>query len=111
MNPMIIGHRGSPLEAPENTVSSVKKAVEAGADAVEIDVQKTKDNNIVVIHDENVDRTTDGKGFVKNLTLKEIKKLKIKNSNERMPLLQEIIDAAKGKAKLIIEIVSDINKL
>ncbi|MBW2976807.1 glycerophosphodiester phosphodiesterase [Candidatus Woesearchaeota archaeon] len=104
MKPMIIGHRGSPLEAPENTVSSVKKAIKAGADGVEIDVQKTKDSSIVVIHDEKVDRTTGGKGFVKNLTLKEIKKLKIKSSDERIPLLQEIIDAAKGKAKLIVEI-------
>jgi len=110
MRPLISGHRGSPFKAPENTVSSVKKAIAEGADAVEIDVHKTKDNQIVVIHDDKVDRTTNGKGYIKDFTLSELKKLKI-NNNEKIPLLQEIINITKGKAKLIIEIkVKNIEK-
>jgi len=108
MQPKILGHRGSPFEAPENTISSVKKAIAAGVDAVEIDVHQTKDNHIVVIHDDKVDRTTNGKGYVKEFTLNNLQQLKIKyndkNTDEKIPLLQEIIDLTKNKIKLTIEI-------
>ena len=68
-----IGHRGARAYAPENTLASFKKALEIGVDAIELDVRKTKDNQIVVIHDEDVKRTTNGEGLVCELTLKEIK--------------------------------------
>lgn len=71
----IFGHRGSAGTRPENTMISFIEAKQAGADGIELDVQLTKDGEVVIIHDEKVDRTTDGKGYVKNLTLKEIKKL------------------------------------
>ena len=57
-----IGHRGARAYAPEDTLTSFKKAIEIGVDAVELDVRKTKDNQLVVIHDADVKRTTDGEG-------------------------------------------------
>ncbi|MBN6206754.1 glycerophosphodiester phosphodiesterase [Ralstonia pickettii] len=69
----IYGHRGAMGEYPENTLLSFKQAIEQGADGLEIDVQLTKDGEVVVIHDERLDRTTTGSGFVKDLTLNEIK--------------------------------------
>jgi len=111
MNPFISGHRGNPYSGPENSISSVKQALSIGVDAVEIDVHTTKDKRIVVIHDDKVDRTTDGKGYVKNFTLKQLKKLKLRIpgskrnfSSENIPTLQEIINVVKGKVKLIIEV-------
>lgn len=70
-----IAHRGFKGKYPENTMLSFKKAIEVGADGIEFDVQLTKDNEVVIIHDETLDRTTDGKGYLKDYTLDEIKKL------------------------------------
>jgi len=98
-----IGHRGAKGYEPENTLLSIKKAIEQGVNAVEIDVHRTKDNKIVVIHDDKVDRTTDGKGFVKDMTLEQLKKLDA-GKKEKIPTLQEVIDLVKGKIKLIVEI-------
>lgn len=67
-----IGHRGAAGYEPENTFRSFEKALELGADAIEFDVQKTKDGKLVIIHDETVDRTTNGKGSLNNFTLKEL---------------------------------------
>ncbi len=61
-------HRGFSGKYPENTMLAFEKAVEAGADGIELDVQLTKDGEIVIIHDETIDRTTDGKGFVADYT-------------------------------------------
>src|SRR5450830_1757340 len=74
---LVLGHRGEPRLAPENTVASfalVRDDLGHGVDGAECDVQMTKDGELVVIHDENVDRTTDGHGWVKDLTLQEIRK-------------------------------------
>ena len=68
-----VGHRGAKAYEPENTLRSFKKAIELGVDAVELDVRRTKDDEIVIIHDANVDKTTNGEGLVSELTLKEIK--------------------------------------
>lgn len=70
-----IAHRGFKSKYPENTLLSFKKAIEVGADGIEFDVQLTKDKEVVIIHDETLDRTTDGKGYVKDFTLSELKKL------------------------------------
>ena len=67
-------HRGFSGEYPENTMLAFRKAVEAGADGIELDVHFTKDKEIVVIHDETIDRTTDGKGEVESFTLERLKK-------------------------------------
>ena len=68
-----IGHRGARAYAPENTLTSFKKAIEIGVDAVELDVRRTKDNQLVVIHDADIKRTTNGEGLVSELTLAQIK--------------------------------------
>ena len=67
-------HRGFSGKYPENTMLAFEKAVEAGAEGIELDVQLTKDGEIVIIHDETIDRTTDGKGFVADYTYEELKK-------------------------------------
>ena len=76
----ILGHRGYCGRYPENTMLSFQKAIETGADGIELDVHETKDGELVVIHDETVDRTTDGHGSICELTLAEIRKL---NANMR----------------------------
>lgn len=73
--PRVIGHRGAAGVAPENTLISFERAIAAGAEIVELDVHATKDGEVVIIHDETVERTTDGRGTLKALSLAEIQKL------------------------------------
>jgi glycerophosphoryl diester phosphodiesterase len=98
-----VGHRGARAYEPENTLRSFKKALELGVDAVELDVRKTKDNEIVVIHDADVKRTADGEGLVSNLTLREIKTLS-SEKNEKIPTLEEALDFLNKKVKVFIEL-------
>jgi len=98
-----IGHRGARAYEPENTLRSFKKALELGVDAVELDVRRTKDGEIVVIHDAEVDRTTNGKGLVGDLTLKEIKEL-VTEKGEKIPTLEEALDFLDKKVKILIEL-------
>jgi glycerophosphoryl diester phosphodiesterase len=98
-----IGHRGARAYEPENTLRSFKKALELGVDAVEIDVRATRDGEIVVIHDAEVDRTTNGKGLVNQLTLKEIKQLRTEK-DERIPTLEETLRFLDKKVKVLIEL-------
>lgn len=72
-NVLIWAHRGASGYLPENTIPAFKKAIELGADGVELDIHKTKDGELVVIHDELIDRTSDGKGWVKDFTLEELR--------------------------------------
>lgn len=73
--PLILGHRGAPLECPENTFGSFRRAMEHGADGVELDVQRSADDAPVVIHDLTLDRTTDGRGEVRAHTWAELSRL------------------------------------
>jgi glycerophosphoryl diester phosphodiesterase len=98
-----IGHRGARAYAPENTLTSFKKALEIGVDAVELDVRKTKDNQIVVIHDADVKRTTNGEGLVSELTLKEIKSFSAEGG-EKIPTLEETLDFLDKKVKVFVEL-------
>lgn len=86
----IWGHRGAYHFAPENTLTSFQMAADMGADGVELDIQLTRDNEIVVIHDETVDRVSDGHGYVKDLTLSELKKLNANKRGLTPPLFMEI---------------------
>ena len=70
----IFGHRGFSGKYPENTMLSFRKAVEAGVDGIELDVHLTKDDRLVIIHDETIDRTSNGSGWVKDMTLDELRK-------------------------------------
>jgi glycerophosphoryl diester phosphodiesterase len=80
----IFAHRGFSAAFPENTMKAFIEAEKAGADGLEIDVQLTKDGEVVVIHDESVDRTTNGTGFVKDLTYKELRKLDASYKNKKL---------------------------
>lgn len=86
---LVIAHRGASAYEPENTLRSVEKALELGADMVEVDVRASRDRHIVVMHDPVVDRTTNGKGYVKDMTLKELKKLDA-GLGEKIPTLHEV---------------------
>jgi glycerophosphoryl diester phosphodiesterase len=98
-----IGHRGARAYEPENTLRSYKKALEIGVNAVELDVRKTKDNQLVVIHDADVKRTTNGKGLVSELTLKQIKEFSTEKG-EKIPTLKEALDFLDKKVKILIEL-------
>jgi len=111
-NPIIIAHRGLDETYPENTIIAFKAALEKGM-AIEIDVRGTKDEELVVVHDDTVDRTTDGSGSVANMTLVELKALDAGSwwgeefSGERIPTLMETFDAVQqygtAETTLIIE--------
>jgi len=102
-NILIIAHRGASNLAPENTLKSFTKAIELGADYVEFDVHLSKDEEIIIIHDENTLRTTGKEGLIKKMTLQEIKKLDA-GEGEKIPTLDELIELAKGKIRLQLEI-------
>lgn len=98
-----IGHRGARAHAPENTIKSFAKGIELGVNAIEFDVRQTKDGKIIVMHDDTVDRVTDGKGKVKDLTLEEIKTLVI--AGEKVPTLGEALDFIDKKVdRIVIEL-------
>ncbi|MBN1800460.1 MAG: glycerophosphodiester phosphodiesterase [Candidatus Lokiarchaeota archaeon] len=100
---IVIGHRGANKIAPENTIKSFEKAIALKADFIEFDVHLSKDNRIVVIHDDNTKRTTGTKGKVKNMTLKDLKQLNA-GEGEQIPTLEEVIECTTGKINLQIEI-------
>ena len=100
---IIMGHRGASKIAPENTLKAFKEAIRLKADAIEFDVQKTVDDEIVIIHDYDTLRTTGTEGIVEQMTLKELKKLNFGNG-EQIPTLLELIELAKDKISLNCEI-------
>lgn len=91
----IYGHRGSMGNYPQNTLLSFKKAIEQGADGIEIDVHLSKDGEVVIIHDEAVDRTTNGSGYVKDFSLAELKKFDA-GQGEQIPTLKELYQLLSG---------------
>ena len=113
--PAITAHRGSSLEAPENTIASIEKAIEDGADYAEIDVRLTRDGSVVLIHDASLKRTagTDAKVWEKNL--EDLRELDVgalfsqEYKGERIPTLDEVIDVASGRIRLNIEIKTSSN--
>lgn len=99
----IIGHRGAYGYEPENTLRSVAKAIELGADMVEIDVFVLPTGEIIVIHDDRVDRTTDGHGLTLDMSFAELRALDA-GKGECIPTLQEVIDYTDKRVPLNIEI-------
>jgi len=95
--PLVIAHRGAPRWAPENTLSSFKKALELGADMIELDVRACATGEAVVFHDRKVDRITNGRGRIDHMSFRDIRKLKIRRSPsgpegcERIPTLDEVL--------------------
>lgn len=108
----IIAHRGNSCCAPENTISAINQAFDMNADHLELDIRLTSDGELVLMHDEDVARTTDGKGLVSGLTLSDIKNLDagswMDNSytGEQVPTLTEALIASKGKGKILLDVKS-----
>ncbi|CAD5243792.1 glycerophosphodiester phosphodiesterase family protein [Thermococcus camini] len=100
---IVLGHRGYSARYPENTLLAFKKAVEAGANGIELDVWLTKDGEVVVIHDDTVDRTSNGSGKVKDMTLNELKSLDFGNG-EMIPTLEETFEALPEDILINVEI-------
>lgn len=107
-----IAHRGASGYAPENTIAAFDKAVQMKADYIEIDVQRSKDGKLVVIHDTTVDRTTEGTGYVKDLTFDQLRSLDAGSwkgeqfVGEKIPTFDEILDRYRGKIGILIELKS-----
>ncbi len=96
-----IAHRGGLAYAPENTLAAFRSAIDQGVDWLEFDVQMTKDGALVVIHDETVDRTTNGTGAVRDLSLEQIHSLDA-GQGEKVPTFQEVVELAKRRGARIL---------
>ena len=106
---MIIAHRGGALLGTENSLSCIEKGIATGADMVEVDLHLTADNHIVVCHDQSVNRTTNSKGRIEQMTLAEVQSLRLLNrdgsvSDEAIPTLEQVLELCKGRCPLLLEI-------
>lgn len=105
-----VAHRGASAYAPENTRAAFRKGVELGADLLELDVHLSKDGELIIIHDEKIDRTTNGQGFVSDFILTELKELDAGGkfhedfTGEQLLTLDEVMDEFYGQIGLLIEI-------
>lgn len=108
--PLVIAHRGSSATAPENTLAAFHLAADQAADAIELDVDLTRDGHVIVMHDATIDRTTDGHGRVADLTLAEIRRVdagawkSAEFTGERVPLLAEVFEAVGRRVLINVEI-------
>ncbi|MEO8458578.1 MAG: glycerophosphodiester phosphodiesterase family protein [Chloroflexota bacterium] len=102
MRPLIISHAACGGHAPENTLAGIRKAIELGSEAIEIDVQASSDGIPMLMHDLTVDRSTNGTGAVAEMTLGELQALDA--GGEPVPTLAEVLDLTKGRVLLVMEI-------
>lgn len=105
---LVVSHRGDWRNAPENSLQAFKNCIDMGVDMIEIDLHKTKDGQLVLMHDNTINRTTDGKGKVSDYTLAELKKLHLRNGMGRVtfhqiPTLEEVLNLSKGKILINID--------
>jgi glycerophosphoryl diester phosphodiesterase len=105
---VVIAHRGAHRTVPENTLASLERAIELGVDYVELDVRRTKDGVLVLMHDASVNRMTSGKGKIEDLAFDEIRKLDIRSktgapSGQKIPTFDEFLERAKGRMKLYVD--------
>ena len=98
-----IGHRGACGHAPENTLESIERAIALRCDLTEVDIQRTSDDELVLLHDERVDRSTNGHGRVSELTLPDIRKLDA-GGGQSPPTLDDALKSASGRIGLILEL-------
>jgi glycerophosphoryl diester phosphodiesterase len=111
--PLIVAHRGSSGVAPENTLAAFRQAIDDSADMIELDVRMTKDFELVVLHDRNVRRTTNGKGDIWDLVANDLRRLDAgswfnkKFSAERIPTLRQVIEILPSHVQLNIEVKTD----
>jgi glycerophosphoryl diester phosphodiesterase len=108
---LVIGHRGGAGAAPENTIAAIRHGIAAGAEAIEFDIHATRDDQIVVIHDDTLERTTDGNGIVEELTLDELRRFDagfnftpdlgrsfpFRGTGEQIPTIDEAVEACDGR--------------
>ncbi len=99
---IVVAHRGDWRNAPENSLNAIENCIKMGVDMVEIDIRETKDGKLVLMHDETIDRTTNGKGFVKDWTLDSLKTLRLTDglgvaTLHRIPTLEEALLLSKDK--------------
>ncbi len=104
--PAVVAHRGASSTHPENTLPAFEAALALGAPVVELDVRLTADGHAVVMHDADVSRTTDGEGFVHELTLEQVRRLEAGTFEHPapVPLLSEVLDLVSGRGGVAIEI-------
>ncbi|MBI5556558.1 MAG: hypothetical protein HY885_02865 [Deltaproteobacteria bacterium] len=107
---LVVGHRGASSEAPENTLAAMTLALQSGVAMIEIDVQISADGQVVVFHDETLERTSNGRGFIRHFSYEELKKLDAgcwfaeKFRGERIPLLTEVFALLRGRGCVNVEI-------
>lgn len=101
--PLIVGHRGAPRYEPENTIPSFLKAIELGVDFIELDIRASKDQRLVVFHDELLTRLTGISAKVRDCTLSELRRLKVMGK-ARIPTLEEVLDEVGTRCGIVIEI-------
>ncbi len=110
--PAVIAHRGASAHAPENTLAAFELAVAQGADAIEFDVKLTRDGHVVVLHDQTVDRTTDGRGDLREFPLEALRQLDAgarfadRFRGERIPTLEEVFEAVGRRILINIELTN-----
>ena len=108
----IFAHRGASVYAPENTLAAFEAAVQQHADAIELDAKLTADRQVVVIHDQTVDRTTNGSGEVQKMSLEAIRELDagsffdVQFKGEKIPLLSEVFEAVGKRIFINIELTN-----
>jgi glycerophosphoryl diester phosphodiesterase len=102
---MRIGHRGAAGHEPENTLRSFERAIALGVDLVEFDVQLTSDGHLVLMHDKRVDRTTNGRGYLSDMTLAELQALDA-GKGEKIPTLKDVLRLTSHRVGLMLEIIT-----
>lgn len=98
-----IGHRGAAGYAPGNTLLSIRKALQIGVDLVEVDIQRTRDDRLIILHDRFLQPSTTGNGLVRGRSLDEIRKLRTVPGDQPIPTLTEVLEAVSGHAGLMLE--------
>ena len=110
--PLVIAHRGDKSHAPENTLSAFKQAAEKGADAIEFDVKLTADGHVIILHDQKVDRTTDGKGDLRHFPLAALQDLDAglwyseQFRGERIPTVEQVFEMVGQRIYMNIELTN-----
>ena len=107
-NVMVVSHRGDWRNAPENSIQAFQNCIDMGVDMVELDLKKTKDGVLVLMHDKKIDRTMNGKGFPENYTLDSLKSLRLKNgvgckTRHQIPTFREVMELCKGKIMVNVD--------
>lgn len=110
---LVVSHRGDWRYAPENSIQAIENAIKLGVDVVELDIQKTRDGQLILMHDKTLDRTTTGKGKVSEWTLDSIRTLKLKNgiaikTIHKVPTLEEALLTAKGRIMINLDKAYDV---